>query len=315
MPDKEELKISVIIPTLNGAERLDDLFASLKGQSLLPDEILVIDSGSRDATLSIARSHDVRIITLSPDAFDHGGTRTLAGREALGNILVYLTQDAVPDDDRALEQLVAPFADARIAATYGRQLPHADATPAARHLRAFNYPVQDSVRCWEDRQTYGFKTAFISNSFAAYRKDLLAQVDFFITGMLFGEDTFTLAKLLRRGYCVAYAAEARVRHSHNYTLGREFKRYFDIGVVHARHRELIASFGTPSAEGRRYVRSELSYLFREGYFLSLPGSIARSGAKYIAYQLGKRFTLLPRGLAMRLSLNKRWWQVNLSKGT
>lgn len=308
MPDREKLKVSVIIPTLNGAGRLEELFASFTQQSLTLEEILVIDSGSHDETRVIARSNGARVITISPDTFDHGGTRNMAGREARGDILVYLTQDAILDDSKAIENLVAPFADARIAAAYGRQLPHADATPAARHLRVFNYPEQGSVRCWKDRETFGFKTAFISNSFAAYRRELLEEAGFFVEGLLFGEDTFTLAKLLRRGYCVAYVADARVRHSHNYSIGREFRRYFDIGVVHVRHRELIASFGTPSAEGRQYVRSELSYLFRKGYFLSLPGSIMRNGAKFIAYHLGKRYTMLPHGLAQRCSLNKGWWR-------
>lgn len=315
MPTANGLSISVIIPTLNGARWLERIFARLREQSRKPAEILVIDSGSGDETLTIARASGAKILTIMAADFDHGGTRSLAAREAQGQVLVFLTQDAVPADSRSLEKLVAPLVDDRVVASYGRQLPHADATATARHLRLFNYPEESSLRCWEDRGRYGFKTAFISNSFAAYRKDKLAEVGFFPEGLLFGEDTFTLAKLLRRGYCVAYAADARVHHSHNYSLRQEFQRYFDIGVAHIRHRELIASFGTPSAAGRQYVRSELSYLWRQGYFFLLPVSLLRSGVKYVAYQLGRRYRHLPRWLAVRWSMNKRWWFSQLQKDT
>jgi len=299
--------ISVIIPTLNGGERFRQLLAELKKQDPLPGEIMVVDSGSTDDTLTYAREHDARILSIPPQDFDHGGTRSMAARRAAGNLLVFMTQDAVPADAASLQRLIRPLADSRVAAVYGRQEPFPDATCFARHLRMFNYPERSALRCWEDRQRYGFKTAFISNSFAVYRKDLLESVGFFEEGLLFGEDTFTVAKLLRKGYCIAYAADARVLHSHNYTIGQEFRRYFDIGVVHMLHRALMADFGSPMGEGRKYVSSELSFLVREKAFFQLPLSIVRNGIKFAAYSLGKRYAWLPRRLAVRFSFNRRWW--------
>lgn len=306
--------ISVIIPTRNGGPRFGELLAALRGQRRLPDEILVIDSGSGDETLNLARRFGARIISIAPQDFDHGGTRTLGARSASGDLVVYLTQDAVPADPEALEHLLAPLADDRVAAAYGRQLPHPDASCFARHLRAFNYPERSVVRSFEDRASYGFKTAFISNSFAAYRRDLLAEVGFFQERLVFGEDTFTVAKLLRRGYCVAYAAEARVLHSHNSTVGQDFRRYFDIGVAHVRSRELLESFGSPTGEGRRYVIAELAFLIRENLYWRLPESMVRNAMKFVAYHLGKRYTVLPMGLARWCSLNRGWWTDSHLKG-
>lgn len=306
--------ISVIIPTRNGGPRFGELLAALRGQARLPDEILVIDSGSSDETLDLARRHGARVISIAPQEFDHGGTRTLGARSAIGEVLVYLTQDAVPADPSALEHLVAPLADERVAAAYGRQLPYAEASCFARHLRAFNYPEHSSVRCYADRARYGFKTAFISNSFAAYRRDLLAVVGFFQEGLVFGEDTFTVAKLLRTGYCVAYAAEARVLHSHNYTMAQDFRRYFDIGAAHVTNRELLESFGSPTGEGRRYVIAELAFLLREKQYFRLPESMVRSAVKLLSYHLGRRYTMLPRGLARRCSMNRGWWSGSHVKG-
>jgi len=300
-------KVSVIIPTLNGGARFKEMLSALATQSLVPDEILVIDSSSSDDTLDTARAFNATVRFISHEEFDHGGTRTLAGHMATGNILVYMTQDAVMAEPDSLEKLIAPFAEERIAASYGRQLPCQDATCFARHLRKFNYPGESSVRCWEDRKKYGFKTAFISNSLAAYRRNLLEEVDFFEDGLIFGEDTFTVAKLLRNGYCVAYAADARVFHSHNYSVCQDFRRYFDIGVFHADHAELLGQFGTPMGEGKRFVRSEFRQLVNEREYIKLPESILRNSMKFLAYNLGKRYTMLPRGLAVWFSLNRQWW--------
>ncbi|MHB8810921.1 MAG: glycosyltransferase family 2 protein [Desulfobulbaceae bacterium] len=312
--DVEQNLISVIIPTRNGGPRFGELLAALRGQSRVPEEILVIDSGSGDETLDLARQHGARVISIAPRDFDHGGTRTLGARAAIGDLLVYMTQDAVPADQESLAHLLAPLADERVAAAYGRQLPYPEASCFARHLRAFNYPERSVVRSFEDRARYGFKTAFISNSFAAYRRDRLAEVGFFQEGLVFGEDTFTVAKLLRRGYCVAYAAEARVLHSHNYTLAMDFRRYFDIGVAHVRSRELLESFGSPTGEGRRYVAAELAFLLREKQYVRLPESLVRSAVKLLSYHLGKRYIMLPPGLARWCSLNRGWWSGAHVKG-
>jgi rhamnosyltransferase len=307
--------ISVIIPTLNGGRLFGRLLAALRAQTVVPQEILVVDSGSGDETRDLAGRYGATVLVVTPGEFDHGATRTMAARKASGELLLFMTQDAVPVDIHAVENLAAPLVDPRVAAVYGRQLPHADATCFARHLRLFNYPEKSSLRCWEDRERFGFRTAFISNSFAVYRRGPLASVGFFEEGLLFGEDTFTVAKLLRSGYCVSYAADAKVWHSHNYSVWKEFRRYFDIGVVHVRHKGLLQDFGTPSGEGRNYVFSEASFLLREKEFFRLPESIWRNSMKFFAYNLGKRHTALPRRLAVLCSMNRRWWSGPAAKGT
>lgn len=172
--------VSVIIPTWNGEQWLEKLLTMLEQQTLVPDEIIVVDSGSQDGTCDLVCRHNVRLVEIAQQDFDHGGTRTMAAGLAAGEILVYMTQDAVPASRDALELLVQPFKeDEKIAATYGRQLPNRGATIFSEHLRLFNYPDQSEVRCLDDRSQFGFKTIFISNSFAAYRSDLLAAYGFF----------------------------------------------------------------------------------------------------------------------------------------
>lgn len=301
--------ISIIIPTLNGGELFAEVLESIAGQTLARKyELLVYDSLSTDNTVRKAKSFGATVVDVRRDDFDHGSTRTLAARQAQGEILVFMTQDAVLEDEFALEKLLAPFADRDdIAATYGRQLPAPGADLFAEHLRLHNYPDTPYVRCWQDRQQYGFKTVFISNSFAAWRRDVLAAHGYFPAKQLFGEDTCALANLMENGYCVAYVSGARVYHSHNYSPVQDFRRYFDIGVFHACHSNLLEKFGSPTGAGKRFVRSEISFLLQQKKFVRLFESILRSGAKLIAYQLGKRYKMLPEPLSRFFSLHRRWW--------
>ncbi len=300
--------VSIIIPTWNGEQWLEQLLSMLEQQTLVADEILIIDSGSTDKTCAIASSHNVRVHEIAKQDFDHGGTRTLGASLTTGKILVYMTQDAIPANREALKLLVQPLMEVnKIAAAYGRQLPYDDATIFSAHLRSFNYPDQSQTRCWEDRGQFGFKTIFISNSFAAYRRDVLAAHGFFPEQLLFGEDTLTVAKLLENGYYVKYVSESCVYHSHNYSILHDFKRYFDIGVFHVEQGEQLMKFGGPGGAGKRFVRSEIAMLIAKKKYYLFPESFMRILAKFVAYNAGKRYKILPRWCARRLSMHRGWW--------
>lgn len=304
--------LSVIIPTCNAARWLDGQLNLLMRQSLVPDEILVVDSASTDQTRAIARNcPQVRLIEIARESFDHGGTRSMAARRSRGDILVFLTQDAIPATSDSLRLLVEPLRqDDRVAVCYGRQLPHAHASPFAAHLRLFNYPDRyEAPRCYEDRGRLGLHTIFCSNSFAAYRRNALEEAGFFPERLLFGEDTFTVAKMLELGYCVCYVHTAQVFHSHSYSVKDEVKRYFDIGAAHATGlRSLLETYGTADGAGRRFVVSELRYLCRLGHYRLLPQSLLRTAVKLVAYRLGRRAQHLPGLVVRRLSMRPDWWR-------
>ncbi len=301
-------RISVIIPTLNAEHHLRKMFESFKNQSLRIDEVIVIDSTSDDNTAASAKTLGATVSVVARRAFDHGVTRSLAGKIATGDILIYLTQDIVLAESSSLEKLVRLFyTDSSIGACYGRQLPHENASPYAAHLRYFNYPAAGSIRNYEDRQKYGIKTAFLSNSFAAYRKKALEKVGWFKENMLMGEDVYVGAKLLLSNYKLAYAADATAYHSHNYTFCQEFKRYFDIGVFHTMESWILKEFGTASGEGANYIKSELGYLASNKRCHLIPQSLVRNGLKFFGYQLGRNYDKIPIHLIKTLSMHSSWW--------
>jgi len=302
--------IAVIIPTYNASKYLSKLFKILRQQTVNINEIIIIDSSSTDNTVDIAKTYGAEIVIISKDEFDHGGTRTKAGKISKGDILIYLTQDALPYDDCTIENIVKPFQnDEKIGAAFGRQLPYPDATPFAKHLRLFNYPDKSYLRSIEDKEKYGLKACFCSNSFAAYRRAALEEIEWFKDNLIFGEDACAGAKLLLAGYKIAYMAEAKVYHSHNYTIVQELKRYFDLGVFHKSEHWLLEEFGRAEGEGKKYLKSELSFLFGQHKLYLLPEFIIRNGMKFLGYKLGKNFDKLPTSLTRYLSMNKNYWDT------
>lgn len=301
-------KISVIIPTKNGAETLKELLAMLSIQSLQAHEVLVVDSSSEDETIDLANKSGADTFVIPDQEYDHGGTRAMMAQKAKGDFLVFLTQDAIPAGSDAMKNLIAPLLkDSKIAVSYGRQLPGFNANIFATHLRLFNYPDNSYVRGYQDRLQFGLRTVFTSNSFAAYRKTSLEEVNYFKNGLIFGEDTCTVGKLLLKGYKVAYVSEAEVYHSHNYTLTDEFKRSFDIGVLHTTEDWLLDTYGRAEGEGLRYILSEFSYLIEKKKLLLLPLAVIRILAKFLGYKLGRWYQFLPSPIIVNCSLHKLWW--------
>lgn len=300
--------VSVLIPARNGESTLRELLAMMSLQTLSPTETVVADSASSDNTAEIAREYGAVVVDVDPGEFDHGGTRSMLAQRARGDILVFMTQDAIMKTRDALEKLVAPLVDDdEVATSYGRQLPAFDADFFARSLRSFNYPENSAVRSLADRERLGLKTVFTSNSFACYRKKYLRDVGYFPARLIFGEDTIVVARLLQRDKCIAYVADAAVYHSHNYSLFEEFKRYFDIGVLHSSQKWFIAAFGHAEGQGKKYIRHVLGLLFKEKRYTLLPELMARILMKYCGYQLGLYYKFLPTNLVPRFSMHRSWW--------
>jgi rhamnosyltransferase len=306
-PGATEAQVALIIPTYNAALHWSDLCAGIRSQNLLPKDMVIIDSSSTDGTPSLAQEAGFTVIRIHSEDFNHGGTRQFAAEHVPdADILIYLTQDAIPASPDAFSRIIAAFDDPEIGAAYGRQLPRPNASSIEAHARLFNYPPKSSVRLWESRLTLGFRSIFFSNSFGAYRRDALRSVGGFAPDVIFGEDALVVARLHRIGWKTAYVTDAVVEHSHSYTFAEEFRRYFDIGVFHARERWLIEQFGTASGEGRRFVISELTYLVKNDP-LRIPSALIRTLVKYLGYKIGRHENQISARLKPRLGMNRMYW--------
>jgi rhamnosyltransferase len=301
------LTVGVVVPTLNAAREWPDLSSNLL-KSVPADRVLIIDSSSIDGTLDLARAASFRVCKIARSEFNHGGTRQLAV-ELLSDvdIIIFLTQDSVLAEPNAVSSLLKPFDDPSIAAAFGRQLPRQDATAIEAHARLFNYPDQSNIRSLASRDQLGIKTVFFSNSFAAYRRDTLLAIGGFPRDVIFGEDTIAVARLILAGWKIAYVAEAKVYHSHSYSWTQEFKRYFDIGVLHVREKWLLSEFGGAGSEGNRFVKSEMSFLWPKCWWL-IPSALIRSMLKLTGYRLGRIENRLSSNWKRQLSMHPNFWK-------
>lgn len=281
------MSISLVIPTLDAQAEIGELLNRILSQTCCPDEIIVVDSASSDSTVEIASSFDgVRVIEIDRSDFNHGLTRDMAFKESSGDIVCFMTQDAVPADNRYIENLVNPLlADNRVAISSGRQLPKKDARKFERLVREFNYGPTSNVRSKDDVSVMGIKAYFATDVCSAYRRSSYFELGGFgRTDM--SEDMLMAAKAVGAGYLVAYAADACVYHSHNLTPVEQFRRNYAIGHFLESNRELIAC-SSEIGEGGRLVKRVAKQLIEDRSFVELGAFGIDCFARFIGNRSGR----------------------------
>jgi rhamnosyltransferase len=300
------LDIAIIIPTLNGEQDLQKVLPLLV-DAVDPSQVWIIDSASRDKTVELCKQYRVNVYPIERRKFNHGGTRNLGRSLVQAEVLVYMTQDAVPATPDFLKQLTKPFVDAEVALAYGRQLPRIGAGPLEAFPRLFNYPDTNVVKSKADIPHLGIKTFFCSDSFCAYRASAWDAVGGFPERTLTWEDQHIAARLIAKGYKVAYAADARVYHSHSYTLKEEFQRYFDTGAFLKKESWMREMGGNAEGEGIQLLKEQILYLMNTQNMYLIPYSLIATAVKYMGYRTGILEPSLPLNLKRAFSQQKYFW--------
>lgn len=300
--------IDVIIPTYRPGKEFRLLLERLKQQSVPVRRVVIINTEKKfwdsrwEQEFPFTEVHHIK-----KEEFDHGGTRRKAAELTDAEIMVFMTQDALPADRDLIRNLTSPLKEPATAAAYARQLPNASCSLVERYTRSFNYPDKSSVKSREDLPVYGIKTFFCSNVCAAYRKDVYESLGGFTGHTIFNEDMIYAFAVIQHGYWIAYAADAKVIHSHNYTCMQQFRRNFDLGVSQAEYPEVFQTASSES-EGIRLVKKTFRYLCVNGRRRLIPGFVLQSGFKYAGYLAGKNYRRLPARMVRWCSMNKDYWR-------
>ncbi len=305
------VKIVVIVPTLHATKILKKQLNLFKNQTI-SSEILIIDSSSSDNTVQIAKTKGAEVYEIFRSDFNHATTRNLVLQKE-ADFYLFMTQDALPYDDKLVENLLKPFEDEDVVVGYARQIPHEDADLIEKFARETNYPPVPVVKSKESLKEMGIKTFFCSNSCAIYRVSYFKEAGGFTEGLIMNEDMEFAARAVLDGKKVAYAAEAKVWHSHRYTAKDIFKRYFDIGIFFKTNgwiREEINKYSSTESTGVKQAKKELAYLFKNAP-LSIPKSILFSLTKFVAYKLGYHYERLPLRLVKKFSLHQNFHKTRL----
>lgn len=298
--------VDVIIPTYRPDQKFNKLMALLAKQTYPADRILIMNTEESLFPTDFVNLPGTEVRHLTKTEFDHGGTRDRAASLSGADLLLFMTQDAVPADPYLIERLAAAFSHEGVAAAYARQLPDRDCRVIEKYTRGFNYPARSSIKSQADLPRYGIKTFFCSNVCAMYRKDVYDKLGGFEHGVIFNEDMIFAGKIIQNGGKIAYAANARVVHSHNYNMIEQLRRNFDLAVSQADHPEIF-QMAKSEQEGIRLVKKTAAYLLRIRKPWLLVSLVAGSGFKLIGYRLGKMYKRLPRRLVTVLTMNKSYW--------
>jgi rhamnosyltransferase len=302
--------VDVIIPAYHSDDKLDRLLTMLYRQTVKPGRVIILhteDYPGEDLPLPRIEGSNITVIPIDKKLFDHGGTRKYGASLSDADILMFMTQDAVPADEFLIEKLLEPYAaDPWVSATYARQLTDEKDDLIEKYTRNFNYPKQSRIKDKEDLEELGIKTFFCSNVCATYMNSSYKKMGGFVDKTIFNEDMIMAASMILRNYRVAYAADAKVFHSHSYTYTQQFSRNFDLGVSHNQYVEIFQQVKSES-EGMKLVRNTLRYLIKKKKYFLIPNLIIASAFKFAGYQLGKRYDMFPIKFVRRCSMNKSYW--------
>lgn len=202
---------SVVIRARDEAPRIGRALAALAGQTLA-HEVIVVDSGSVDETADVARAAGARVLEIAAADFSFGGALNTGAGEAVADVIVALSADAVPPDDRWLERVTAHFADPSVACVFGERVDE-----------AFR-PLQGAVR-QDAARLAAYPFWGYSNSAGAFRADLWRERGF-REDMPGTEDREWSQWALARGLVCVLDPALAVEHDHaKDSLRRSFERY------------------------------------------------------------------------------------------
>jgi rhamnosyltransferase len=216
--------VSIVIRARNEAARLGRLLAGIRLQDVVDTEVILVDSGSTDATRAIAEAHGGRLVTMEAERFTYGRALNVGCAAARGRICVFVSAHCVPVNDRWLTRLLEPLRDATVAGSYGKQLPLPETLPYEQRNLLLGFPFASR------RQS---SQSFFHNANAALRRELWARFSFDETlpGL---EDREWARRVQAAGWQIVYEPLAMVYHQHDETLGQIYGRAYREGVARRR---------------------------------------------------------------------------------
>ena len=240
------IKVSIVIPTLNGGEDFNKCLTSIYSQKVdFHFEVIVIDSGSTDETVFVAKEFPVRLYQIDKKEFNHGLTRNKGIGLSKGELVVLITQDAIPANEYWLQSLIKPFSeDAMVAGVYARQIPRedADVLTKKRLNRWLTGRMERDVKYITDKASYDKLPPIQKYMFCNFddvcscvKRSVWKRIPFEET--TFAEDLVWSKKVIEGGFKIVYEPSAAVIHSHNRSVFYEYNR------IYINHRKLNELFG------------------------------------------------------------------------
>lgn len=212
------MRASIIVRTYNEEELLEELLKKLEFQNNIRRdeyELILVDSGSTDSTISIAKRYVDRIEYIDKEHFSFGRSLNMGCEVAIGNILVFISAHCIPTDDRWFSNLISAIERDEAEYVYGRQIGASTTKFSENILFEKFYPLETEIPK---------KEIFLNNANAALKTECWSALRFDekLTGL---EDMEMGKRLVAKGCRIGYVAEAAVYHIHNETWQKVKNRY------------------------------------------------------------------------------------------
>jgi len=224
MTERARLRVSVVVRALDEARHIGRLLDGLSAQTVRPDEVILVDSGSTDATVSIAQAAGARVVRVARGEFSFGRALNRGAEAASGDVLLIVSAHVYPVGEDYVERMLGPFVRPGVAIAYGRQVGDHRTKFSEHRIMQHWFPAES---IWDQGHP------FSNNANAAVLRDVWAELryDETLTGL---EDLEFAKRALERGYKVAYVADAPVVHVHEETWKVIQTRYRREAVAYSR---------------------------------------------------------------------------------
>ncbi len=221
------MKCSIIIRAFNEEKHIGKLIQGIKQQNTSAEvEIILVDSGSTDDTVDIAKREGVTVVSIKSEEFSFGFALNIGCEKATGDIFLFASAHVYPVYTNWLEKMLESFEKKNVALVYGRQIGDHQSKYSEKRLMAKWFPMVSN---------YNQLHPFCNNANTAVRRSLWEEQNYdeTLTGL---EDLAWAEKMLEKGYHLVYEAEAVIVHVHEETPKKIFNRYFREAIAFKRIR-------------------------------------------------------------------------------
>lgn len=279
-------KVDIICPLYNAETYIEALHNSLLKQKQVEiNKFRYVLTESKDNTEEYLKNNNINYRKIKKQEFSHSLVREKEALESDADIVVFVTQDVVIEDELFLYNLVKDIDGENIVATYARQLTKYN--NLEKYTRESNYPDKDIIKSKEDIEKYGLKTFFFSDAASAINTEIFKKLNGYDNKNLpISEDMYIAYKIIMNGYKIKYCSEAIVYHSHNFTLKEIYDRYKLTGKFF-KENSYLDQYGT-TGSGANLAKYILKRIFQEKRFKLLFRYPFDMAARLIGMKVGKK---------------------------
>ena len=278
-------KVDIICPLYNAEEYIEKLHKSFVMQKKVTiNKIRYVLTESKDNTEEYLKKHNIEYKKINRNEFSHSLVREKEAMESDSDVVAFVTQDVVIDDELWLYQLTKDIGKDNVVAAYSRQITKYN--NIEKYTRESNYPATSKIVSKDDIPKLGLKTFFFSDASSAIDTKIFKKLKGYDGKDLpISEDMYIAYKIITNGYKIKYCAESIVYHSHNFTLKEIYDRYKLTGKFF-KENSYLDNYGTNKSGGglAKYI---LKRALQDKNVKVLLRFLPDMGARFIGMKVGK----------------------------